>query len=208
MKKRIIAIVANGEELNLKLVKHILNDVTTIIAANGGASLCKEYGIKPDYIIGDVDSIPQEVQDIFSSSKIILEPDQELTDLQKALNFAQALSPNKIKILSSFGKRMDHSIGNLIIFSKYYGKASLEIYDNFGKTELYTPGKHKIKGKIGQTISFFSLSPIKNLFLTGFQFPIKNKNYDIKFVGISNTFKSEIGSVEFTEGKLFSYTVY
>ena len=114
MEKNVIAIIADGEKVNN--IRRILKDADIIIAADGGANLCKLQKVKPDYIIGDLDSITYENMEFFSDSKFIEITEQENTDLQKALNYALSLNPTKIKIISSFGKRADHTLGNILIF--------------------------------------------------------------------------------------------
>ena len=58
MVSNIVAIIANGEKFND--LEQILKDADIIIAADGGANLCRAKQITPDYIIGDLDSITLE----------------------------------------------------------------------------------------------------------------------------------------------------
>lgn len=208
MSEKIIAILANGNRINHDLLKKILSNVSIIIAADGGAELCRYYSIKPDYIIGDLDSITKETRKKFADTKIIFEPDQNFTDLQKALRFSCTLKPDRIIILFAFGKRIDHTICNILIFQNYRENIPLEIYDGFGKMELYFPGKYDLIGKAGETISFFSLEPIYNLSLTGFKYSISNKIFKKYFIGISNIFEKEKCQIQFDKGKLISYRVF
>ncbi len=208
MSKKIIASLANGNRINHDLLEKILPDVSIIIAADGGAELCRYYSIKPDYIIGDLDSITKETRKTFSNAKTIFEPDQNFTDLQKALRLACILKPDRIVVLFAFGKRIDHSICNMLIFQNYRESIPLEIYDSFGKMEIYFPGKYNIMGKTGEIISFFSLEPIYNLSLIGFKYSIANKIFKKNFIGISNIFEKEKCQILFDKGKLITYRVF
>ncbi len=205
MKKNIIAIIADGEKVNN--IGNILKDVDIIIAADGGANLCREQQITPDYIIGDLDSITYENMEFFSDSKFIEITEQENTDLQKALDYALSLNPTKIKIISSLGKRTDHALGNILIFQNYDEPIPLEIYDNFGVMTFYSPGKYDLKLQLGQTISFFSLTPIKGLSLLGFKYPIINSNCSHNFIGVSNIIINKQCTIEFQKGKFISYLI-
>ena len=205
MEKNIIAIVADGEKVNS--IRQILKDVDIIIAADGGANLCRKQQIKPDYIIGDLDSITYENMEFFSDSKFIEINEQENTDLQKALDYALSLNPTKIIIISAFGKRADHSLGNILIFQNYYESIPLEVYDNFGVMTFYSPGKYVLKLQLGQTISFFSLTPILNLSLQGFKYPVDNSDFSHNFIGVSNVVINQNCTIEFQKGKLISYLI-
>ena len=205
MIKNIVAIIANGEKCSN--LEKILMDADIIIAADGGANLCRAQHITPDYIIGDLDSITMETLEFFSESKFIEITEQDHTDMQKALTYALSLNPTKIKIIAVFGNRMDHTLGNILIFQNYNSSIPLEIYDNFGVMTFYSPGKYELNLQPGQIISFFSLSPINDLSLEGFEYPIKNANYSRNFIGVSNVVINQKCTVEFQKGKLISYII-
>lgn len=205
MKKSIVAIIANGEKFND--LEQILKDTDIIIAADGGANLCRAKQITPDYIIGDFDSITLENMKFFSGSKFIEITEQDHTDIQKALDYALSLNPTKIKIIAVFGKRMDHTLGNILLFQNYDNTIPLEIYDNYGIMTFYSPGKYELNLRPGQRISFFSLSPINDLSLKGFKYPVKNANYSKNFIGVSNVVINQKCTVEFQKGKLISYII-
>jgi len=205
MKKNVIAIIADGEKVNN--IEEILKDTDIIIAADGGANLCRSQRIKPDYIIGDLDSITYENMEFFSDSKFIEITEQENTDLQKALDYALSLNPTKIKIVSAFGKRTDHTLSNILIFQNYEDTIPLEIYDNFGIMTFYSLGKYELKLQLEQTISFFSLTPIHGLSLTGFKYPVNKADYQSNFIGVSNVVINRQCTIEFQKGKLISYVI-
>ncbi|MGD9486611.1 MAG: thiamine diphosphokinase [Calditrichaceae bacterium] len=205
MAGKIIAIIANGESLTTDWSRDNLKDASVIIAADGGALLCRELDIHPDYIVGDMDSISDELKNTFSESEFILRPDQNSTDMQKSIEFAISLSPVLIKIFSSFGKRIDHTIANILLFQEYETSVPLVIYDNYGRMSLLSPGNHSLRGRIGMIVSMFSLNPIKNLVLDGFRYPVEGKSFPDSFIGVSNVYEKEVGHVSFDSGKLFLY---
>ncbi|MBT6994792.1 MAG: thiamine diphosphokinase, partial [Candidatus Cloacimonetes bacterium] len=110
-----IAIVCNGKRIDN--LTEILKNVDTVIAADGGANFCLDNNISPDFIIGDLDSIKLNCK--IKNESLIQITDQNLTDLQKSLNFAEKLNPTEILVISAFGKREDHSIANLLIFQNF-----------------------------------------------------------------------------------------
>jgi len=210
--KKSIVIIANGETLKQKL-KDFISKNDIIIAADGGVINCQIAGIIPDYIIGDLDSVQPDINKNFPDAEIILNPDQETTDMEKALNLAISLKPMKIKVFSFFGKRIDHTFGNILIFHKMIEQIldksiELEIFDNFGNMKILTSGKHKIRGNIGSVVSLFSIDPIQNLTLKGFRYNLENQDYPNTFLGISNVYETEICEINFDSGILFLYDIF
>jgi thiamine pyrophosphokinase len=207
LSEKIIAIVANGRPLESKLARQALESASIIIAADGGAISCKKSGIKPDFIIGDFDSISRDTLDHFHDVEVIHLQDQYSTDMEKALNFAESLNPDRLIILSAFGKRMDHTSANMLFLTEYNEKIPIEIYDNYGRMNILKEGKHIIKYSPGTLISFFSPTPVKNLSLEGFRYNLQKKDYDPYFVGMSNVCEQEECIIEFEKGRIYCYLV-
>ncbi len=210
--EKIVVIIAKGEAFKPNL-KDFISNTDIIIAADGGVINCKIANIIPDYIIGDLDSIQLDINKYFPYAKIIYNPDQETTDMEKALNLAISLHPEKIKVFSASGRRADHTIGNIFIFHKMINLISeesieLEIFGNFGKMKILNSGKHEIRGKIDSTVSLFSIGPIQNLTLKGFRYDLKNQDFPNNFLGISNVYESKICHISFDSGTLFLYDVF
>ncbi len=207
MTEKTVVIIANGEELNPDLCRAIVSKDNIIIAADGGAVACQNAKIFPHYIIGDLDSVTEDLQHFFSGSEIIHLTDQYSTDMEKALKLASSLSPHKVKILSALGKRSDHANANLLFLQEYNDKIPVEIYDNYGKLTVLKPGKHQFELEIGRTISFFSFGPVGNLSLRGFRYNLANENYANYFVGNSNVVESKTCEIEFKRGRIFMYLI-
>ncbi len=206
--KKPVAIIANGEPQDEGLIKAILKDVQTIIAADEGADLCAKLGIIPNVIIGDLDSISTKTMEKFNNADVIYHPDQNTNDLTKALEHAKTLSPSIIKILALWGRRTDHIISNLLIVNSWDMDIPLVVYDSFGKMFFLKHGHHHFKGKPGKTVSLFSLGEIKNLKLKGFRYPVNKTSFNPHFNGLSNIYDSGSVSVEFSKGRLIIYEVY
>ena len=157
MSEKIVAIIANGRALESDLAREVVKSASIIIAADGGALSCKESDIRPDFIIGDFDSVSRELLEHFHDVEVIHLEDQYSTDMEKALNFATSLSPNRLIVLSAFGKRMDHTGANLLFLTEYNEQVPVTIYDNFGCMRILEAGIHKLNYPPGTIISFFSL---------------------------------------------------
>ena len=67
-----------------------------IIACDGAVEDCFDQGIRVDYLIGDMDSVTQEMLEYAktNSIEIVKILSQENNDLTKAIHFAHDLNPN------------------------------------------------------------------------------------------------------------------
>ncbi len=206
MKKR-IAIFLNGEGLILERARQALNAIDIIIAADGGANYCLQNEIIPHYIIGDLDSVKRQGLEIPEKSELIHLSDQYSTDLEKALKLAESLDPQSLTILNATGKRSDHAIANLLFLQQINERLPVEVIDNFGRLSFLKPGNHYFNLPVGQTVSFTSWCSVKELTLSGFEYPLNRQSFEGFFVGMSNLVKETPCHVAFTEGRLIMYEV-
>jgi thiamine pyrophosphokinase len=203
--QKTVVIVANGEGISPERLKRIIKTRDVIIAADGGARHCRDAGLTPHFIIGDLDSLSQDLRDHFSHVSLRHIPDQDSTDMEKALQFARGLNPQCIKVIAVFGLRIDHTLANLLVFHEFPAGISLQIYDASGMMRLLTPGEHRLEGKPGQMISLFAVQPVRGLTLDGFRYPLLNQNYASTFIGLSNVCEEALCTIRFLSGKLFLY---
>ena len=93
----------------------ILEDVSKlaegcfVIAADGGANRLLSHGIRPDLVIGDMDSISssskRELEDVLLEDNNI-----NSTDLEKAFDYAKEQNASRITIIGWAGGRVDHTL--------------------------------------------------------------------------------------------------
>ena len=136
-------IVANGSIPSSGFCKKLARTARPIIAADGGADSCIKAGVVPDYVIGDLDSISAKAKSRFKG-KILHDRGQDSTDLEKALRLAKKLGCKAIDIIGATGKRLDHTLSNIITLSK--SSIPCRILDS--RHEIYLVSKSiLLKGK-------------------------------------------------------------
>ena len=85
-----------------------------VACADNGYSMCKQLGIVPNAIIGDMDSIEDELDSIPEEVDLIRFPaKKDETDGELALNYLITLGYNRVNIYGADGGRLDHIVGNL-----------------------------------------------------------------------------------------------
>ena len=86
-----LLIFANGEMEEVEWVRPYLTQATAVWAADGGSKHLKRLGRLPDRVIGDMDSLPPEVQAWLTAGQVPFNqhpPAKDETDLELALLLA------------------------------------------------------------------------------------------------------------------------
>jgi thiamine pyrophosphokinase len=86
-----------------------------VVAADGGLDHALAAGIRPDVLVGDLDSISPAGLD-WATANISVErhpTDKAATDTELALSCAAAIKPDRIVLLAGRGDRLDHGIAAL-----------------------------------------------------------------------------------------------
>ena len=112
MIKEPVAILANGNFPSHPIPLGILMDAYTIICCDGSANNLEEVGMEPNYILGDIDSIDDDLKNKYKE-RIIKLPEQDENDLRKAILWAERKRTKKADILGATGMRDDHTVSNI-----------------------------------------------------------------------------------------------
>ncbi len=94
----------------------------TIIAADRGLEACMKLQIEPDYVIGDFDSLDEQVKDAFLADRrnvTKLNPIKDDTDSEAALHLAFEKTKGVSFFLGGTGTRLDRNVfGNIAILGQ------------------------------------------------------------------------------------------
>jgi len=91
-----------------------------IIAADGGYDRLAEFGIKPDLLVGDFDSIKVPRRDIPNSVQTLAFPkEKDKTDIELAVDEAEKRGFKKFYIYGGLGGRVDHTLANIFLIARY-----------------------------------------------------------------------------------------
>ena len=174
MKKHKIILVLNGE---LPKKDHLISKVEKydkILCADGAANFLISYGISPDFILGDLDSVHKDTLRNYKGNIINL-PDQNLNDLEKILLWTMKQKIKNIDVIGMDGKRIDHTIGNFSVILKYIKKMKINIFTQSGN--FYTINLSKVFNNVKNNyISIFSNDLNTLISSDGLKFELENKN--------------------------------
>jgi len=180
-----------------------------IIAADGGTTHCRELGIIPSIIVGDLDSIKPDYLSCLqkSDTEIISYPaNKDQTDLELAIRKAIELGCDEILVLGALGARWDMTIANLLLPAlSDFSKVAIRLID--GRQEIIMlrgEGELTFKGKKGDILSIAPLGKdAEGVTLQGLEYPLKDDV--LKFGatrGISNVLLEDTATVYLKKGLL------
>ena len=147
--KQPIVILANGVFPQHEKPLGILSSAGTVICTDGSANYLESLRLKPHVIIGDLDSIKDK--DSFEGL-LIDDPNQNNTDLEKAIEFCIMNAQKKIFVVGAVGGREDMSYANIQLLFKYYGKIEIKIITDYFSIECMS-GKKVFTSFNGQRVS-------------------------------------------------------
>ena len=178
-----VVLFANGEIPKTSLVEDKLIVESYVIGIDKGYEVALDLGVKPNAIIGDLDSVNRETLD--KKVKIIENKNQEDNDLEKSLLYCKENYFKDITIYSCTGKKDDQNLANLLLCYDYSTYLNITIISNF-KIINFVSGYKEFDSEEHQEISI--ISPVKDTLITttNLKFNLNNQTLNSKSQGISN----------------------
>ena len=153
---RRIIIFANGELPDLDKARSLLQNDDYIICADGGTRHALALGVRPNLVIGDLDSADQAALQKYRDEEVTVESysrDKNETDLELAINRAVELSPKQILVMAALGGRLDQTLANIALLSD----AKLSTFDvrlDDGVEEIFLcRDQVQVHGRSGDLVS-------------------------------------------------------
>ncbi|MGL4347453.1 MAG: thiamine diphosphokinase [Chitinophagaceae bacterium] len=171
--KHDVVIVANGQFPKNPFLQNLIKQAKKIIVCDGALHHLQKKNIEPDFIIGDCDSIRNNLQKKYHH-KIIHLAEQDSNDLNKALCLAKEKNLNHILILGATGLREDHTLGNISILAKSFPVfQQIAMVSDYG---IFTAHNNNITLPTipYQQISFFTFSSKTSLSCLELKWVLKN----------------------------------
>lgn len=203
-------IFANGDIDDGQMVRRALAEAgdALLIAADGGARVAEHYGIAPQVIIGDMDSVaPETLTRLTAAGALALAypPAKDETDLELALLYAAEQGATWIRVVGAVGGRLDQTLSNvyLLALPALHG-VDARLVAGEEETSLLTPGSLDIDGAAGDTISLLPISgTARGVSTEALLYPLSGE--DLHFGparGVSNVMTGAKARVHLREGVL------
>lgn len=151
-------------------------------------------------LIGDFDSISATVRKKFSHITQIHTPDQNQSDLEKTLAYLFDSGAEKITVCGAVGKRLDHTMTNICLLSRYPDKVHFETDAEVCVAALKTC---VLKCQVGQILSLIPASTyVTQIYTQGLKWELSGQDLSKNFVGISNVCLNTEVAIRFETGDL------
>lgn len=204
-----IGIVANGPETLIPELVNYQGEIDCWIGADRGALTLIQSGIRPNYALGDFDSINKQEEMIIEKNskyfkKYPVEKDQ--TDIEIAIEKALEIKADTIYLFGVTGGRLDHGLVNIqMLYRLLIKKCTGIIIDCTNQMQIYEPGSYLVKeDKEFSNVSFIPFTKhVVGLTLDGFYYPLQNYNLNWGSTRcISNKLLLNNGTFSFNAGIL------
>lgn len=168
-----VLILLNGDMRDPQSVRAAARRANAVICADGGARHAVALRLQPDFIVGDMDSLPKALPKTWKKTLYWCDFDPERSDLDKALDFARSLGARAVRVAGVLGGGLDHELVNFAALEESGAGLDLTVIDG-GAAQLLGPGRHALPFKKGARFSLLA-APRVRLSLTGALFGLKNE---------------------------------
>jgi len=202
-----ILIFANGEIPRLENARFLLRADDYVICADGGTRHALALGLKPDLVVGDMDSIDKQQWQKLKNAGVPIElfpRDKNQTDLELALDRAIELGPKVILIIGALGGRLDQTFGNTALLSDVRLSAVDVRLDDGVEEIFFCRDQDEVQGRSGDIISLIPWgNPVQGVQTQGLKWQLYSETlFPERTRGISNEMTSEVASIKIESGLL------
>ena len=199
-------VFCSGDPKDPERVREVAARCDLLIAADGGEKLLAGVGLKPDVVIGDMDSAAAEAKDISPDAQRIVWPaNKDKSDAELAVEYALEQGCDQVILLGAVGGRLDHTLGNVALAAKYPGRVAL--LD--GGSTLVAVDRSEECVLHGQTGTVVSLIPFgcgaAKVWTTGLKYPLQHEELRLDTHGVSNELCEPEARVRVLDGVVLVY---
>lgn len=202
-----VIIFANGDLSDPDRTRALLRPDDFILCADGGTRHALALGVKPNLIIGDMDSIDRNQFDDLQKADVEVElfpRDKNETDLELAVDMAIGLDPGEILIVAALGGRMDQTLANIAVLASPNLLHRPVRIDDGVEEILFCRDRVLVNGGSGDFISLIPWGPAVHGVQTGnLKWPLEKETlYPGRTRGISNEMLSGSATIRIASGLL------
>lgn len=168
------------------LTPPLLEGVAMVIAADGGLELARTLRLRPDLLVGDMDSVSESALAAYPDVPRQTHPtDKDELDLELAIAAALERGATRIRVLGAFGGRLDQSLAALFVAARYAAAprtgaewaeaagAPISLHGAGHEAHVVTPERHlALELPAGTTVSLLPLGEGAEASSAGLAFPL------------------------------------
>jgi len=198
-----IALICNGAVDDHRWLARELEGRDVLIAVDGGADHLRRAGLRPDLVVGDMDSI---VEPFGPDVPVRPYPERkDASDMELAVRHALAIEHSTIDVYGALGGREDHQFCNIMVLTNYQaaitiraGNTSIRCVHENTAAELRRKGEADI-------VTIMPVDETAVVTTTGLEYGLDGEALARGSRGLSNVIKGERAVVRVESGKVLLF---
>jgi thiamine pyrophosphokinase len=177
-----------------------------IVCCDGSADNTLLAGFTPDAIVGDMDSLSEELANRFAD-RLFPDDDQSTNDLTKAVAWCVNSGYKNLVIVGATGKREDHTVGNISLLAEYIKDVNIIMLTDTG---IFIPilKSSSLSSFRGQQVSIFSIDPETEITSSGLKYPLEKTKIKNWWFATLNEALGDTFSLEFNNGRVIIFQLF
>ena len=202
-------IISGSPDTNVEEIKSLCTSDDFIVCADSGYSFAKKAGLTPNLIIGDFDSLKEELPQ--NTEVVKLNTHKDDTDTEDCVMECIRRGYKDFLLLGSIGGRTDHTFANIatLAFLSEYNYNGIA-RNNGEEIRILKEGSYEMNNKKGLIFSVFPYGcESVNVTYKGAEYMLNNKTltYNVSR-GISNVFVDDEAEITINRGRAILLTYY
>jgi thiamine pyrophosphokinase len=187
-----------------------LEGADAVFAADAGADALDRLGLRPDRLVGDLDSVDPALVERLAATGVRIDRhpvDKEASDTELAVHAAVAAGADRIDLLGATGgDRLDHELANLLLLADA-AFAGMEFQAVVGGTTVravHGGRELELRGRRGDLVTLLPVGgDASGVTTTGLRWPLEGATLRLgRSRGLSNVVDAPGASVRLTDGAL------
>ncbi len=190
--------------------RSVLAGADLVVAADGGAMALERWGVVPQVLVGDMDSVGVERANALAKSgvRIIRMPrEKDESDLELAVEHAIGAGADEITLLGLFGgARLDYTIANALLLAdaRYRGRVMRAVAGPARLRALHVGETALLTGAVGELVTLLPVgADAEGIRTVGLRYALRGEALRLgRSRGVSNVIAALPASVTLDAGAL------
>lgn len=179
--------------------------VDAVFAVDGGASACLSAGVRPDLVVGDLDSLDSASRLVLKADRVPFDTypaDKDVSDLDLALQRARTLGASEVIVTGAFSARLDHTLVALGSLARACDLQPVISEPELSGWVLCSAERSSVHvAGAGATISILPLLDSALVSATGVRWPLEGfRLQPLSSLGLSNVVGAGVATISVSEG--------
>lgn len=203
----VAAVFLNGEYTDADFDRRVAACSDLVLAADGGAARLAALGLRPDAVIGDMDSLAADVAAGLAAAGVTFVRHQvrkDQTDGELAVGHALSQGAGRVLLAGALGTQLDHVLGHTAILRRLAreGIDACALSPHLWTTVARGSAELQLGGAQGRRFSFVALTACTSVTLRGFDYGLEGAEVEADTcLGLGNTVVSPTALVGLRSGE-------